>query len=136
MVHGDDFFSTGQSKDLTWLRSVIQRAFETKTKVIGPEKDDEKQVKVLNRTVTYMDNGINYEADPRHAELIIHDMKLSGSKEVATPGVDDEASTPTSEKELDPSRTSRYKSVVARANYLAHDRPEIQYATKECARSM
>ena len=63
-------------------------------------------------------------------------MKLSDSKEVSTPGVEDEGSSEADDKEPDPSRTSRYKSVVARANYLAHDRPEIQYATKECARKM
>ena len=136
MVHGDDFFSTGRDGDLRWQQKKIEAAFEIKTTIIGPEDGDQKQAKVLNRTVTYSKGGIDYEADPRHAELIVQELKLQESKEVVTPGIEEEMATPTSDRLLDSSHTSRYKSIVARANYLSADRPEIQYATKECARKM
>ena len=51
MVHGDDFFSTGRDRDLRWLQKKIEAAFEIKTTVVGPESGDQKQAKVLNRTV-------------------------------------------------------------------------------------
>ena len=119
-----------------WLNGVIQKAFETKTKVIGPGRSDEKQAKVLNRTVTYTESGIQYEADPRHAEIIVREMDFESCKEVATPGSEEEVVTAKSEEKLEQSRSAKYRSIVARANYLAHDRPEIQFATKECARKM
>ena len=33
-------------------------------------------------------------------------------------------------------KTSPYRAVAARANYLASDRPELQFASKECCRWM
>eukprot|EP00973_Karenia_brevis_P052167 7248858-Karenia_brevis.AAC.1 len=58
MVHGDDFFSAGTDEDLKWLQRKVESAFEIKTTVIGPEEGDRKQAKVLNRTVTYKEDGI------------------------------------------------------------------------------
>ena len=46
-----------------------------------------KHVRVLNRVVSWNDIGIEYEADQRHAEIIIKHMRLQlGSKPVVTPG--------------------------------------------------
>ena len=36
MVHGDDFVSTGPSESLTWMDSILKKAFEIKTDRIGP----------------------------------------------------------------------------------------------------
>ena len=70
-IHGDDFVSVGTDADLKWLRKEIEKKYELKTRVLGPGKEDEKQVKVLNRIVTWTDEGVQYEADPRHAEAMI-----------------------------------------------------------------
>eukprot|EP00973_Karenia_brevis_P093481 12417504-Karenia_brevis.AAC.1 len=48
----------------------------------------------------------------------------------------DEPVTPEGEKPLDEERRKKYQSIVARANFLELDRPEIQFAVKECARVM
>eukprot|EP00973_Karenia_brevis_P032619 4503532-Karenia_brevis.AAC.1 len=40
------------------------------------------------------------------------------------------------EDDLGAKEQTKYKSVTARANYLSQDRPEIQFATKECSKSM
>eukprot|EP00973_Karenia_brevis_P066489 9242322-Karenia_brevis.AAC.1 len=74
MVHGDDFVSTATGNALRWLESAIRKSFEITTTVIGPEREDKKQVRVLNRTITYANGGIEYEPDPRHAELIVKDL--------------------------------------------------------------
>eukprot|EP00973_Karenia_brevis_P042751 5916416-Karenia_brevis.AAC.1 len=81
MVHGDDFFTAGCEEDPKWLKIIVEAAFEIKTKIIGPEAKDDKQAKVLNRTGSYKDQGIEYEADPRHAELIVQELGLQESKE-------------------------------------------------------
>ena len=44
--------------------------------------------------------------------------------------------SPDTESKLDPSQASRYRALAARANYLAQDRPDIQFATKELCREM
>ena len=40
------------------------------------------------------------------------------------------------EEELRPEEATRYRGIVARANYLAADRPDIMYAVKELCRGM
>ena len=68
MVHGDDFVSTGPSASLKWLEDALNKAFKIKTSLIGPEKTDNKELKILNRIIRYTDNGIELEADFRHSE--------------------------------------------------------------------
>ena len=45
-------------------------------------------VRILNRIVTGTENGLEYEADQRHAEILMRDMGIDeSSKGAATPGV-------------------------------------------------
>ena len=58
-----------------------------KTQTLGPGKEDQKQIKILNRVVTWHDiDGISYEADPRHVEIIIKQLQLADAKTVTTLG--------------------------------------------------
>ena len=38
---------------------------------MGPGKDDDKEIKILNRIIRYTNNGLELEAELRHAELIV-----------------------------------------------------------------
>ena len=136
MVHGDDLVSAGTDNSLKWMQKIVEAAFEISTTVIGPEATDKKQVKVLNRTITYTGTGIEYEPDPRHAEIIVKDLGLEACNSVVTPGEAEEQITDEVDKKLSAEQASKYKSIVARANHLAVDRPEIKFATKECAKAM
>ena len=49
MVHGDDFISTGPDESLKWMEQMLSKDFKIKTNKIGPDKSDEKELKVLNR---------------------------------------------------------------------------------------
>ena len=116
---------------------MIAEKFEVKFRGrIGPGKDDAKDIRILNRMVTWTSQGIEYEADQRHAELIIAGCGLVGnSKPIGTPG------TKLPEEEDDEEEVSdedqvQYRALVARANYLALDRTDIQFAVKELCRSM
>ena len=94
MVHGDDLISTGTDADLQWFESILKKDFETKTNNIGPEKDDKKELKVLNRIIRYTDEGIELEADLRHAELIVQQLGLQEAKPLTCPAVADEPLKP------------------------------------------
>ena len=78
--------------------------------------------------------GIEYEGDPRHAEIIISELGLKGSNPVATPGV--KCTVLDTAEPLNVREASQYRSLVARANYLAQDRVDIQYSVKELTRRM
>ena len=80
---------------------------------------------------------IEYEPDPRPAELIDKKLKLENAKGVTTPSVkkklEDVLVLPT---QLYALQTRQYRSVVMSAAALSQDRPDLSYSTKELARDM
>ena len=123
--------------------------------VIGGDEGDSKSAGILNRLVEWVEGkGITYEADPRHAQLLIREIlgEKNNDKPVVTPGVrevaDKEEDVLRHIQELKKGKPDaegraasgvvvfRYRSIAARANVLALDRVDIQYAVKEIARKM
>ena len=96
-----------------------------------------KEARLLNRIIRRTEEGWEYEADQRHAELIVKGLGLEEAKAVATPAegerpwlADDE------EEKLSSHEAREFRGLAARANYLALDRVDIQYAVKEVCRGM
>ena len=102
---------------------------------MGPDKDDSKEIKILNRIIRYTNKGLELEADLRHSELIVSQLGLTEAKELSCPSAE-EVKRFDDETKLNAEYTTQYKSIVARANYLATDRPDIQFAVKKLATSM
>merc|ERR1711873_57450 len=93
-------------------------------------------IRILNRVIEWTEEGILYEADHRHAEIIVRKMELdTGTKPAVTPGVKREEESD-DDLEMSPHESTEYRAIVARANYLAQDRSDIQYAVKELCRNM
>ena len=92
VVHGDDFLSEGGARELRWFDIELRNNFELKVGALGHDaKNGEVQeIRFLNRIITWSDKGIVWEADPRHAELLVEQLGLSGAKEVCSPGIKDE----------------------------------------------
>eukprot|EP00974_Lingulodinium_polyedra_P040502 3889576-Lingulodinium_polyedra.AAC.1 len=82
MVHGDDFISVGGRKELKEFKGLLEKRFEISTKVIGKmvEQGEVQEAKVLNRVIRIDREGWSYEADQRHAELLIRQLGLRGAK--------------------------------------------------------
>ena len=158
-VHGDDFVTAGSPEALIWFEQALRKEFEMTSTTLGPEAKDKKTAKILNRLVTWDESkGILYEADPRHAELLIKEVlgESPVGKPAVTPGIkveqdsealimkriedikkqgakikNEEVLTPERKREI-----TQYKSIAARANFLAMDRADLQYSDKEIARKM
>ena len=137
LIHGDDFVTEGGVEEMKWFRKVLENRFEISTKVVGIGPDECREAKVLNRIIRIDESGWHYEADQRHAELIIKAMNLESAKAVGTPGEDEKLWKEEEGGEVLKGRDATgYRAIAARANYLALDRPDIQYAVKEVCRSM
>ena len=110
---------------LDWFRERIQDKFEVKFRGrLGPDNGDDKSVRILNRIVTWTEDGIRYEADQRHAEIIVKQLGLNDtSNSLSTPGVKDNGEG--DEKPLGNTEAAQYRAIVARANYLCQDRADI-----------
>ena len=52
------------------------------------KNDDKKREGILNRIITWCGNeGVQYEADQRHAEILIESLGITEAKPVSTPGI-------------------------------------------------
>ena len=113
MVHGDDFTALGNADGLDKFERGMTDTFECKLKGrLGTGDDDLKEMRVLNRIVRITSDGLLYEADPRHAEMLIKAFKLEGSKPVVTPGVKSSDPEPDPDK-MDQDVAQEIRAIVA-----------------------
>ena len=103
---------------------------------MGSGEKDVKEMRILNRIVTWYPDRIEYEPDQRHAEIIIKQMGLEDdTKNVVSPGYKRDPKTDEQDQvELSGQAASMYRAMAARANYLAQDRSDIRFAVKELCR--
>ena len=99
----------------------------------GGDAGDLQEIRVLNRVIRWLPGGITYEADPRHVEMLMKDFPPT-SGTVRTAGT--KSSDMADETLLEGSEVRKFRGGAARANYLAQDRPDISYPTKELCRRM
>ena len=129
LVHGDDYCSAGTSTDLDWMESMLADKYQIKTQRIGHGKTIDGKNKsiegqVLNRVVRYTPNGFEFEADLRHAELVVEQLGLQDAKPVSTPGVDEALSgggadgEAEEDDELPAAEATQFRAIAARCNYL------------------
>ena len=72
---------------------------------------------LLNRTLTWTNDGISYEAAPRHVEIAMEELGLNHAHWVVTPGTKEEGTTTEDdETKLDDFHISKYRAMVARLN--------------------
>ena len=120
------------------MKTQLEATYIVKTEALGLGFDNKEQIKILNRVVGWHDTqGILYEADPRHTEIIIKHLQLNEARPVTTPGIKEEGNTSEDNEELLSDReATNYQALVARCNSLSPDRRDIAFAVKELARAM
>ena len=93
-------------------------------------KGSGKHLTILNRIVSYeQETGrVTYEADPRHAEMIIRQLNLQIAKSFTTPAGKKKRSEVLASVGIPPvtaEQTTLYRSLVVGAQFLAQEsRPE------------
>ena len=127
VVHGDDFTALGNSDGLDKFEKGMTETFECKLKGrLGTGDEDAKEMRVLNRIVRVTPDGLRYEADPRHAEMLIQAFKLEGSKSVVTPGVKSNAVEDDPDK-LDHDVAKEIHAIVASMSHWRHRPTRISF---------
>ena len=137
-VYGDDFTIVGSCQEIDWLETSMEERYAiTKRGRLGSSPEDCKELTLLNRIVRWVDGvGIEVEADPRQSERLVAQLGLTGAKLVTTPGVKPTVQELEADDIMYDERCKVYQGGSARANYMGLDRPETQYAVKECCRWM
>ena len=82
------------------------------------------------------EEGFTVEADHRHAEITVDEHNFSKANGSRTPGTKDAKHADEEEVEMSREDARRFRGLAARWNFLAVDRGDIQYATKEACRAM
>ena len=59
--------------------------------MLGEGKGQSPEMRILNKVVRWTAGGIELEADPRHAELVIKELGLAGGKSSSVPGAKESA---------------------------------------------
>ena len=118
----------------------IQEIYEIKAEFLGPKVEGaQTEVRVLNRTIRWTDEGLEYEPDQRHSELIIEQMGMANCKAVSIPTcteVEYNESLRLESGLLSEREATLYRAIAARLNYLAQDRVDVQFAAKDAAKHM
>ena len=92
-------------------------------------------MRILNRTLRWTKNAIEYEADAKHAELVVEECEVKSGKASRTSGAVEKDGV-RDETAMTQTEASRFRGVAARNTYLAQDRADIQFAPKELSRRM
>ena len=99
--------------------------------------EDCKEALISNRIVRWTASGIEYEADPRQGEKLLHELSLDDrTNGCITPGVNIAAHQVENDTPLNESDFSKYRAHSARGSDLATDRNDVLYACKEIYRCM
>jgi hypothetical protein len=79
VVRGGDFTYLADEDELKRIEGCVRRWCEIKVKtILGPDADVDKEVTVLGRTVRWMPNEIQYEADRKYVKTIGEQMGIDG----------------------------------------------------------
>ena len=141
VVHGDDFTFLGYDEELDMVTKHMQEWYLLKVRArVGPDAMDSKEVIILNRKLEWKHDGITFEADDKHAKILCKELGLdAGSRGLDAPIVKETKSDMDDEdmqELLGKEDATKFRALAARANYLAQDRMDIQYTTKEICRDM
>lgn len=101
----------------------------------------DKTIAMLHRVVRWEDaassrqDAIEYEADPRHRDVLLEQLCLQSPKGV-THSFEKFVLNLGTESELNGVEAETFRCVVMRLEFLVLDRPGIQYAAKQAPRGM
>ena len=130
-VYGDDIFLAGPRQDIAKMGSTLKKRWEPRDQMIGPKPDDQKELRILNRTLRWCKDGIVFAANLRHGREVVDEMGLNKSKPVSSPATGNDAARCRGDelKPLDEEEKRLYQRIVAKLNYLSLDRLDLMCAT-------
>ena len=60
------FFIAGPRQDIAKMGATLQKRMETRDHMIGPKPGDQKELRILNRTLRWCKDGLVFAANLRH----------------------------------------------------------------------
>ena len=155
IVHGDDFITAGSYENIKWLHEALGKEWLVIERgIFGPPGTPNiiQDISVLNRIISWQDEGIWWELDFRYTNLVVEVLEPKNGKDGrAVPAQASKVKTPiarpTTEdmekdkefllsEEASSEKASLYRLVAMRLAYLAQDRPDLQVAIRSLAQGL
>ena len=84
LTHGDDFVLTGPTERLMEFKNEMMKVYPTKAKIINFGSTE--SIKTLNRRLHWGKEGIVYQHDPRHVDVLVKELGLDNGNTVQIAG--------------------------------------------------
>ena len=150
VVHGDDFTTAGSYENIKCLHEALAKEWMVVERgILAPPGTPNtiQDIRVLNRINWWKDEGIWWEQDSRHADLVVKILEpkigddgravSAQASNVKTPIAKPTAEDIEKDQEfLSSEEASLYRSVAMNAAYLAQDRPDLQVASRSLAQGL
>ena len=132
VAHVDDFLCSGKGTDIQWLKKELEKKFGLTSQILGPGQSGN----YLGRTISWESDGISIEGENKYIDTMILEWELGNASSLSTPGCNEDKREPGGEEQLCPRMSTAFRRSAAMANYMAQDRPDISFASKEVSRGM
>ena len=121
-VHGGDFTATGPADALDWFETSVGQEYEiTVGPRLVPGPNDAKETRAFNRVITWYEDRVEYEADPRQAERLIGECGLRGANPMGNPGAKTSFQEHEADVPLHPKLFTAFRGSAARVKFLSAD---------------
>ena len=135
VAHVDDFLCYGDGALLVKLLDDLMAKYECSGDMLGPGAREIKELKFLGRKIRWTDAGVEWEGDDKHARSFLEKVGLTGGKGVDTPGVKHEECNEV-KVPMSGEKATEFRGWVALLNFIAQDRVDVAYASKETSKTM
>ncbi len=130
VIHVDDVLTEGEWESLDVLDQQLTGEMDIKSLGrVGP--DGLETIKYLKRTIKWTGKGFSWTGDSKHIAKAVEVLGLQDAKPADTPGA--KATDKTMRDALEPltgDAAKLFPSVAGLVNFVAVDRPDIQYSVK------
>ena len=83
VAHGDDFVYVGLDEDLDFILKIIESRYEVKNRCrLGRGSKDVQNIDMLGRTIKITKEGISWEGDPQHQDILVKHFSMNDSTKV------------------------------------------------------
>ena len=93
MVRGDDFVAVGPDQHLENIKATLSDKYKIKIEQLGYGDKKNAEIRILNKDVRMTDTGIDLEADPRNAVIVIKELGPGNARPSMVPGSKTEGET-------------------------------------------
>jgi hypothetical protein len=129
VVWGDDFTFLGREGDLKHMEKVMSEWYEVKVRgIVGPDPHDLSEIRILNRTLRWKQEGIELEADSKHVKTIIDEVGLKADSKGSDSPLPKDFCATDGDVALGGQQAHAYRRIAALVNYLALDRIDLQFS--------